>query len=359
MPSRRPSSLTLWAAMGTIYVLWGSTYLGIAVVVESMPPFLMAAIRFVVAGLILLGWEVLRGEFRRPTRRELRDSFIVGALLLGVGNAFVGLGETSVPSGIAAVLVAMIPLWFAVLGRLYFKERLAALAGLGIAIGLAGVALLAWPTGDPGSLKLFGVVILLIGPFGWAHGSLYAAHRAVTPARPFMASGLQMTLASIVLFGEAFVTGEFATFDPAAVTSRSIIALAYLIVFGSLVAYNAYAWLLRNAPLSLVGTYAYVNPVVALGLGALVLSEPVTPRTLVASAIILVAVAMIVTARGRASRADARDARDAASAADDARNGTSIPGVAAMAALRTRPIRATRRVRAISRLRAPREGASG
>ncbi|MBI2776528.1 MAG: EamA family transporter [Chloroflexi bacterium] len=359
MPSRRPSSLTPWAAMGTIYVLWGSTYLGIAVVVESMPPFLMAAIRFVVAGLILLGWEVLRGEFRRPTRRELRDSFIVGALLLGVGNAFVGLGETSVPSGIAAVLVAMIPLWFAVLGRLYFKERLSALTGLGIAIGLAGVALLAWPTGDPGSLKLFGVVILLIAPFGWAHGSLYAAHRAVTPPRPFMASGLQMTLASIVLFGEAFVTGEFATFDPAAVTSRSIIALAYLIVFGSLVAYNAYAWLLRNAPLSLVGTYAYVNPVVALGLGALVLSEPVTPRTLVASAIILVAVAMIVTARGRASRADARDARDAAAAADSARDGSAIPGAAAMVAVRAGAVRSTSRVRAISRLRAPREGASG
>ncbi|MEO7664401.1 MAG: EamA family transporter [Candidatus Limnocylindrales bacterium] len=352
MPSRRPSSLQLWAAMATIYVLWGSTYLGIAVAIESMPPFLMAAIRFVIAGLILLGWEVFRGQFRRPTLREVRDSAIVGTLLLGVGNAFVGLGETFVASGVAAVLVAMIPLWFAVLGRIYFRERLPAIATLGVVVGLAGVALLAWPTGEAGSINLLGVAILLIGPFGWAHGSLFAAHKAVLPRRPFMASGLQMLLASIVLFGEALVMGEFSTFDPAAVTSRSLVALLYLIVFGSLIAYNAYAWLLRNAPLSLVGTYAYVNPVVALGLGAVVLAEPITPRTLIASAVIVVAVAMIVTARGRAARAEARTAEIGPGITSD---GSGQPPIAFSA---TRPGR-LRGIRGVRGATSPRPGSSG
>src|SRR5262245_22474868 len=163
-----PSGTRLWAALLTIYVLWGSTYLGIAIVIESMPPFLMAAVRFAVAGGALLAWEIVRnrGSLERPTLRELRDSLIVGTLLLGVGNAFVGFGETMVPSGIAAVMIALVPVWFAILGRLYFKERIPTLAALGIGVGFAGIVLLAWPTGGSDDLKPLGVLVLILAPIG-------------------------------------------------------------------------------------------------------------------------------------------------------------------------------------------------
>ena len=304
MPTR--SSLILWLALGTVYVVWGSTYLGIAIAIETIPPFLMLAIRFAVAGAVLFGWEVVRGGrgFRLPSGREWRDSAIVGTLLLGIGNGFVGLAEETVPSGIAAILIALIPAWFAVLGWIYFREPLPRLVLVGIGVGLAGVVLLVWPFGDgANSIDLFGVAILLVAPIGWAHGSIYSARRAVLPARPLMATGLQMLLGSVALFLEAGLTGELGRFHLGAISASSLAALVYLTVIGSLVAFNAYAWLLRNAPLPLVSTYAYVNPVVAVALGSLILSEPVTPRTLVASAVIVAAVAMIVTARSRMARA--------------------------------------------------------
>lgn len=303
---KRTGGLALWAAMATIYLVWGSTYLGIAVAIETIPPFLMLAIRFAVAGAFLFGWEVLRGgrAFRLPSAREWRDSAIVGTLLLGIGNGFVALAQETVPSGIAAILIALIPLWFVVLGRLYFGDPVPRLVLVGIAIGLTGVVLLVWPFGDGASeFDPFGVVILICAPIGWAHGSLFSARRARLPARPLMATGLQMLLGSVALSVEAGVTGEFGRFQPGAISDASLWALLYLTVIGSLVAFNAYAWLLRNAPISLVGTYAYVNPVVAVALGSLILAEPVTPRTLLASAVILAAVAMIVTARGRMNRA--------------------------------------------------------
>ena len=302
---KRVSAFQIWAALAIVYVVWGSTYLGIAIAIETIPPFLMGAIRFALAGAVLVGWEVVRGgsEFRLPSAREVRDSAIVGVLLLGVGNGFVGLAETRVPSGIAAIMIAVIPLWFAIFGRLYFKERLPRLVVVGIGIGLAGVALLVWPFGSgANAIDLVGVAILIAAPLGWSHGSLYSARKATLPVRPLMATGLQMLLGSAALFIEAVLTGEPAHFNPGSVSASSIGALLYLTVIGSLVAFNAYAWLLRNAPLSLVGTYAYVNPVVAVALGALVLHEEVTPRTLIASLVIVGAVAMIVTARGRANR---------------------------------------------------------
>jgi drug/metabolite transporter (DMT)-like permease len=304
---KRATALRVWAALGIVYLVWGSTYLGIAIAVETIPPFLMAAIRFALAGAVLVIWEVTRAgrSFRLPSAREIRDSAIVGILLLGVGNGFVGLAETRVPSGIAAILIAVIPLWFAVLGWVYFRERLPKLVILGIGVGLIGVALLVWPFGDgANAIDLLGVAILIVAPIGWSHGSLYSARKATLPSRPLMATGLQMLFGALALAGEAILTGEPARFDAGAISASSLWALLYLTLFGSLVAFNAYAWLLRNAPLSLVGTYAYVNPVVAVALGALILHEQVTPRTLIASLVIVGAVAMIVTAKGRASRAD-------------------------------------------------------
>jgi len=302
--SRYVTGLPLWLALGTVYVVWGSTYLGIAIAIESMPPFLMLALRFTIAGGLLIAWDVLRGRatFAWPTRREVRDSAIVGALLLGIGNGFVAFGEQTVASGIAAILVAMMPLWLAVFAWLYFRERLPMAAVLGVAIGLVGVALLVWPTGDgANAFDALGIAILLVAPIGWAHGSLFSAHRARLPRRPLTASGLQMLAGAAVLVVEGLLTGELGRFHPEAVTMRSLLALGYLIAIGSMVAFTAYAWLLRHAPLSLIGTYAYVNPIVAVALGAVFLAEPISARTLIASGVIVAAVAMIVTARGRMS----------------------------------------------------------
>jgi drug/metabolite transporter (DMT)-like permease len=305
MPTRHyVTGPRLWLALGTVYVVWGSTYLGIAVAIQSLPPFLMLALRFLIAGGVLVGWELLRnGRSVLPTWRQLRDSAIVGALLLGIGNGFVGLGEArSVPSGIAAILVAMMPLWLAVFAWLYFRERLPRMAVLGVIVGLVGVALLVWPFGGgSAAFDALGIAVLLIAPIGWTHGSLFSAHRADLPRRPLMASGVQMLAGAVSLALEGALTGELGRVHPEAVTLPSILALVYLITIGSMVGFNAYAWLLRHAPLPLVGTYAYVNPVVAVALGALFLSESITTRTLVAAAVIVAAVAMIVTARSRAA----------------------------------------------------------
>jgi drug/metabolite transporter (DMT)-like permease len=290
--------------MATLYVVWGSTYLGIAIAIESIPPFLMLAIRFLVAGSLLLAWEVARGGLlrNRPTRRQVRDAAIVGTLLLGIGNGFVAYGEMTMASGIAAVLIALMPVWLAVLGWVYFRDRLPVIVVLGILLGLAGVALLVWPAGGV-AFEVVGIGALLLSPLGWAHGSLFSARAADLPRRPLLSTAVQMLAGTVALFAESVLTGELPRFHPAQISGASITALVYLVFIGSILAFNAYAWLLRNAPLSLVGTYAYVNPVVAVALGAIFLSEPITPRTLVASAVIVAAVAMIVTARGRAARA--------------------------------------------------------
>ena len=303
--AHRPSALQLWGAMGILYVVWGSTYFGIAVSIETIPPFFMGAIRFAIAGVLLLTWELLRhrGELSWPSRREWRDSAIVGALLLGFGNGFVALGERTVPSGIAAILIAMMPLWLAVFGWLYFRDRLPRIVVVGVAMGLVGVALLVWPVGaGANAFDAFGIVVLMLSPIAWSHGSLFSARVAHLPGRPLVATSLQMLIASVMLALGGVLTGELSVFHPEAVSTRSLVALGYLIAIGSMLAFNAYAWLLRNAPLSLIGTYAYVNPVVAVGLGAIFLAEPISLRTLVAAAVILAAVAMIVTARGRLSR---------------------------------------------------------
>ena len=301
------STLAVWVAMATVYLVWGSTYLGIAIVIETIPPFLSMAIRFAIAGSLLLLYEIVRGDLlrRRPTLRQVRDAAIVGALLLGIGNGFVAFGEQTVASGIAAVLIALIPLWFAVLGWVYFRDRLPLVVVVGIGLGIAGVALLVWPAGGA-TFDILGIGILILAPIGWAHGSLFSARAADLPRRALTSTGIQMLAGSAALFAEAIATGEPARFDPAAVLNDSLIAMAYLILIGSLLGFNAYAWLLRNAPLSLVGTYAYVNPVVAFALGAVFLSEPITARTIAASAVIVFAVAVIVTARGRAARSDRR-----------------------------------------------------
>jgi drug/metabolite transporter (DMT)-like permease len=306
MPTRRgpgPDRGAIWLGLGILYAVWGSTYLAIAVAVETMPPFLMAASRFGLAGFVLLGWVAIRrrSEFHLPGGRELRDTGIVGALLLGGGMGMVAWGEQTIPSGIAALLIALMPVWVAVLGRLVLGERLPRLAGIGIVVGFVGVAVLAGPTalGTTDALDAAGLAAILVSPIAWSAGSLYATHRAVLPRHPLMATGAQMLAGSAVLFVMAGLTGEPGRFDATAVSTESFAAFLYLTVIGSVLAFTTYGWMLRVAPLPLVATYAYVNPVVAVILGALILSEPIEPRTLAAGAIIVGAVALIVTARSR------------------------------------------------------------
>ncbi|HEY4945696.1 MAG TPA: EamA family transporter [Candidatus Limnocylindrales bacterium] len=286
-------------ALGALYVVWGSTYLAIRVAVETIPPFMQSSIRFLIAGTILaLVTAPGRAGEPRPGRREWRDAAIIGGFLLVGGNGLVALGETTVGSGIAALLIATLPLWVAVLGRLFFNLHLARSTVAGIALGFVGVGALVWPAGGSAPVDLVGAGILLGSPILWAIGSLYSA-RAHLPARPLVGVAMQMLCGGVMLGVVATLSGEVGRFHPAAVTPASIAALAYLVAVGSLVGFTAYAWLLRVAPLSLVATYAYVNPIVAVALGALILGEPVTPRTLLAGVIIILAVAIIVWARGR------------------------------------------------------------
>jgi drug/metabolite transporter (DMT)-like permease len=304
MPASRlpPRPILVAAGLLVLYLVWGSTYLGIRIAVETIPPFLMAGLRFLLAGLVLLGWSVLRQArtFAWPTRREWRDTFIVGTLLLGAGMGLVAWGEQTVPSGIAALMIAVMPVWVAVLGRVFFAERLPRAAVVGVAIGLAGVAILVSPSGNPSErLDLAGIGALVLSPICWSGGSLFSAHRAKLPARPLVATGGQMLAGATVLLAAAVVTGEPARLHVDAISGASIGAFAYLTVVGSLVAFTTYVLMLRVAPLPLIATYAYVNPIVAVFLGWVVLSEPLTPRTIVAGGVIVFAVALIITARGR------------------------------------------------------------
>ena len=286
-------------ALAALYLVWGSTYLAIRVAVETIPPFAMGSIRFLIAGVILyLATARGRPGEPRPGRREWRDAAIIGGFLLLGGNGLVTLGETTVASGIAALLIATLPLWVAILGRIFFNLRLPRASLAGVALGFAGVGALVWPTGGGAAVDPTGVAILLGSPVLWAIGSLYTP-RAHLPARPLVGVAMQMLCAGVMFAVVAFVTGELSGIRPAAVTSASVIAVAYLVVAGSLVGFTAYAWLLRVAPLPLVATYAYVNPIVAVALGARILGEPVTRRTVLAGVVIIAAVAIIIWARGR------------------------------------------------------------
>jgi drug/metabolite transporter (DMT)-like permease len=317
-PSPAPRAV-VWLAIVILYVVWGSTYLGIRIAIESIPPFVMASVRFLLAGVIMLGAVAIvrRGAIVRPSRVELRDSFFVGALLMGGGMGAVAWGEQTVPSGIAALLIAMMPVWVAVFSRIFLGERLPLATTVGIGVGMLGVAILVGPSiAIEGSLDPAGVLALLISPMCWAGGSVFAAHGARLPKDPFVTTGLQMLSGAIVLGAAGVVAGEFARFDPAAVTRESLVALAYLTLVGSLVAFTAYAWVLRHAPLPLIATYAFVNPVVAVVLGAIVLDESVTPLQVVAGAVIVVGVALIILSRSRMSSAEAEAAPARAPARD-------------------------------------------
>ncbi len=290
----RPTTTRLVAAFAAVYLIWGSTYLAIRFAIESLPPLSMAGVRFAVAGALLLLWARLRGV-ARPTARQVRDSAVVGALLLLGGNGAVVWAEQWVASGLVALLVATVPLWMVLLDWLWAGSvRPTAGVWFGVAWGLVGVALLVSgeSLGGVGGRTLAGSFVVLGGSFSWAAGSIYA-RSARLPAAPRLATALQMLWGGAFLLAAGGLSGEWSAWDPAATTARSALALAYLVVFGSLVAFAAYVWLLQVSTPARVATYAYVNPVVALLLGWAFAGEPLTLRTLGAAAVILSAVVLL------------------------------------------------------------------
>jgi len=298
--SSPPSRTALVTAFATIYLVWGSTYLGIRVAVETMPPFLMAGLRFLVAGSLLLAFQRLRGPLHLRLH-HWRDNAIVGAFLLLGGNGLISWAELSLPSGITALIIGAQPLIMVLTAWAWpGGVRPGKLTLCGLLLGFAGVAWLAapWENAAGGALPLGGFVAVLAACVFWAFGSIYGRH-AREPAAPFTASALQMLAGSAALALVALVRGELAVFSPAAVSARSWLAFGYLTSVGSLVGFSTFVWLMKHSTPARVATYAYVNPIVAVCLGWLVLREPITSRTLIASAVIVTAVAIITVQKTR------------------------------------------------------------
>lgn len=313
MTSTDSSRARIWAALAVVYVIWGSTYLGIDLAVRTMPPFLMASVRFLIAGGLLYAWAIRRGDRSdRPTARHWLSAFLVGAPMLAIGNAAVGWAEQTLDTGTASLIIASVPLWMALLDRVFYAQRRARAAVVGLVVGFAGVGLLVAPGGSAGTGG-GAAIVLVFGSLAWAVGSLYS-RQAPLPRRPLVSAAMQMLAGGLVLAVVAGVSGEYGQVQPGSISLESWLGLAYLVVAGSLLAFTAYTWLLRVAPTSLVGTYAYVNPVVAVLLGTVILGEPFTWRTLVGGGIIVAAVALIVRAPKAASE-PAVEARPAAVAA--------------------------------------------
>jgi drug/metabolite transporter (DMT)-like permease len=306
----------VWAALWTIYIVWGSTYLAIRVTVETLPPLFTGGARFVVAGAVVLavvatrrGWSALRA-----TPGELAGAGLVGSALVLGGNGLVMLAERDIPSSLAALLIASVPLWVVLL-RAVTADRVSRGTFLGVVVGFAGVALLVLPGGRPGGASLGGVMLAIGASASWATGS-FLSTRVALPRDPFLSTGMQMLLGGVAATISGVASGELAGTDASEFSVASLVAFAYLVVVGSLIAFTAYVWLLQNAPISKVSTYAYVNPVIAIILGWVILSEQLTGTMLVGAAIIVASVAFIVRKESAPARDEALEPAPAFAAAE-------------------------------------------
>jgi len=285
----------IWIALLALYLVWGSTYLAIRFTVETMPPFLQASLRFLVSGVILFVWRRAAGD-PKPTFGNWKATAIVGTFMLVGGNGLVSLAEKTVPSGIAALVIATSPFWLVLFEAFRsggVKPTWQAI--LGLLVGFGGVFLLIGPADFMGAehkFDTFGIIVLLIAPILWSLGSIYAKG-ADMPRSSLLSTGMQMLVGSAALLVISVVTGELGGFSLGAVSVQSWWGLIYLITFGSLVGFVSYGWLLHNASVSLLSTYAYVNPVVAVFLGWLLAGEELNERIAVASAIIIGSVILI------------------------------------------------------------------
>jgi len=293
--AKHPKALVL-AAFAAVYVIWGSTYLAILLAIKTIPPFFMAGTRFLIAGLILLVWAFAKGE-PLPDKKSILKISLSGILMLALGNALLAWVEQYLPSGLAAILVATVPLWFVILDKrqwnFYFSNKQII---LGLVVGFAGVILLFYGKSSAdlfnSKMKIISLFVLLVGTIGWTIGSLYSKYQKIQGST-LMKVAIQMISASLVIFIGGFGFNEQKGFAINRVSWESIGALAYLIVMGSLVAYMAYIWLLSIRPASLVGTYAYVNPVVAVFLGWLIADEHVNIQKIIGLTVIIVGLVIV------------------------------------------------------------------
>jgi drug/metabolite transporter (DMT)-like permease len=285
----------VWFALATIYVVWGSTFMAVTIAVRDVPPLLAMGIRHLIAGTLLLAWALPRGDGRRDAIgwMQVRAGLIFGGALFLLGHGGLAWAQQTVPSGVAALLIGSIPLWMTLLDRVFFGKRLHPSATLGLVVGFIGLAFLFDPFGE-GSFDRLGAVVCVLSALAWAAGSLYSRGAAL-PQRPLVSAGLAALCGGALLLVAGAASGELGDLHP---TAEAFGAIGYLVVVGTLVGFVAYVWLLRNAPISLVGTYAYVNPVIAVALGAVFLGEEITGQMLAAGAVILVSVAMIVRKSG-------------------------------------------------------------
>jgi drug/metabolite transporter (DMT)-like permease len=297
-----PPTWRLVLAFAAVYIIWGSTYLGIRIAIETMPPFLMAGARFLISGVLLCTLTAAQGA-PRPTRANWKATAIIGALLLMGGNGIVTFAEQRLVSGLAALLVAMTPFWMVVLNWLRpggTRPRLP--IALGLVVGLIGIAVLVSPgeaaTATNVPVDLIGVGLIMFATFCWANGSLYA-QRAPLPAYSLQSTGMEMLAGGALLILAGTLTGEWAQLDLSKISLNSWLAFAYLVTFGSIIAYSAYTWLLGVTTPARAATYAYVNPVVAVFLGWALANEPLTIRTVIAAAVIIGAVVIINTYRDK------------------------------------------------------------
>jgi drug/metabolite transporter (DMT)-like permease len=290
-PGRSDAALSpntkVWVALGTVYILWGSTYLGIEMAGETIPPLFAVAWRFVVAGALMAAWVAWRrgAAALRVSRKELASAALIGVLLPGA-NALLFVAERGVPIGLASLVIASVPLLVVAL-RFAGGDRPARGALLGVAIGFAGIAVLLRPSGGA---TAGGLALVVASAVAWAVGS-YLSARLPMPRDAFAATALEMLAGGIVLLPIGLLATDF---EPSDWSTKSILAWWYLVVFGSLLGYTAYVWLLHHAPIGKVATYAYVNPVVAITLGVIVLDEALTWRVAIGAAIVLAAVAAVV-----------------------------------------------------------------
>jgi drug/metabolite transporter (DMT)-like permease len=303
---RQAPEWKIWLALAIIYVVWGSTYLAIWLVVETMPPLLSAGVRFGLAGVVLLGVVALRNGWRALLlrRAEIYGAAFVGVTLLLGGNGLVMLGERDVPSGLAALIIAVVPLWVIVL-RLLFRESVHRGTLVGVVFGFSGVAVLVLPRGMSGSVPIEGMLMLVAAGASWSVGSYYSK-RLSLPLDPLTSTGAQMVLGGGALLAAGLIAGELGLVVPEAFSDASLISLLYLVVFGSILAYTAYTWLLQATSVSRVATYAYVNPVVAVFLGWWLLDEEVGLSIVTGAAMIVVAVALVIRTEARPARRPAR-----------------------------------------------------
>lgn len=301
-PRRFSATAGAYAALLVVWLVWGSTYVALRVGDESMPPFAMAAVRYLLAGAILFpvarryaGADHIGTDRARLGLRQWLATAVVGTMLLALGNGAVTFAEKTIPAGLAALLVASVPVWMVLADRLLNGRRLPALGWLAVLAGLAGIAILAQPHGHGGVLP---VLIVLGGALSWGAGSVLAG-RLPLPAQPLLSSAMEMLAGGAVLALIAAVTGELGAIHPGAVSVRSLLALLYLIGPGSLLAMTCYVLALRRLPTATVSTYAYVNPVIAVGLGVLLLGEQLTVPDLVGGVIVVGCVAVLLISRSR------------------------------------------------------------